>query len=757
MNLYTCLFAVFFGSTCISQNIEFKGTITSEGAPVSFANVYFENSSIGTQTNEKGEFEFRKIPEGRRKLIISAIGYKTVEHPLSGSEKKPIIQNFNLPVSAGLLSEVLIIDQQTGLTRRTPYNVSTINMTGIENKGNPNGMMGVLREVPGVYGAEFGQGIVKPFIRGLGFSRIVTIYQGNKLENHQWGADHGLGINDLGIRQVDVIKGPASVLYGSGALGGVLLAKDDEFYMDRNQLSGNIGTTYNSISNGIRTYASLGKTFKNNFFLATDLAYENHADYKNGNGRIIGNSRFNTKTLRLHTGIEKENFQNKLSLTYNHQNLGIIIDEEMDDSQSLSTTRNDRKMQLPYQKVEDYLISYNQNTTGEKLETSFHLSHHLNKRNEIELTEDRVDLGLIQNHTFYNARLSLSSGKFKHSLGTQGSFLQNKNLENARDFLIPDAQVFENGIYYLSSFEMDTYFFQGAFRYDYRKVTADASADYLIDDDFILPGNPENRKLSRSFAGYTGSLGVTKKFGENHRLKLNFSTGFRAPDLAELFSNGPHPGTSRFEKGNENFDREQSLQADASYTYRKKRFQGTVSAFGSQIDNYIFFSATKDSREENLELWEYQQADVQFYGAEFELRHSWLRGDRLETKISGAFVRATERENNNNLTFIPPDNYNVETGYYALPDRSLYVFSNFRIIADQNRTGLNEESTAGYELLNLGASKKFQLKDPDQSMTLGLTIHNTLDKTYVDHMSILRAFHVSSPGRNMMVNLKYNF
>src|SRR5690606_2100779 len=125
---------------------------------------------------------------------------------------------------------------------------------------------------------ELGPGIVKPFIRGLGFSRVVTLYQNNKLENHQWGQDHGLGLNGLGVRSVDIIKGPASILYGSGAIGGVLIVKDDESYLSSETITGNIGSTFNSTSNGFRTYGSLGKKFHNNLFFGFDAAYENHAD-----------------------------------------------------------------------------------------------------------------------------------------------------------------------------------------------------------------------------------------------------------------------------------------------------------------------------------------------------------------------------------------------------------------------------------------------------------------------------------------------
>lgn len=747
---------LLFGITGFAQSGQISGEILSEDGPVPFANVYIENLRSGTTTNENGTYSLKNIPRGTHTLQISAVGYETVKKSISILPNQKLQMDFRLEISSSELLEVLIIDEQSGLARRTPYNVSSISMVGIENKGNPNGMMGILREVPGIYGAEFGQGIVKPFIRGLGFSRIVTIYQGNKLENHQWGADHGLGINDLGIKSVDVIKGPASVLYGSGALGGVLLSKDDDFYLNSRKLTGNLGVTYNSISNGIRTIGSLGKSYENNMFFALNAAYETHADYKNGEGRIIGNSRFNTQTIRLHTGIEKDNFQNKLSFTYNNQDLGIISDEEMIPSKSLVTTRIDRDMQIPFQEVEDYLISYNQGTQSESIETFVHLSHHFNDRKEIETEFDMVDLGLMQHHSFYNLRLRFPKGKIKHSIGTQGSYKQNNNLETAQKFLIPDARTFESGIYYLSSLDLESIFLQGALRYDYRTVTADATSSALVAYDFILPGNPENRKLTKTFSGWTGSLGMTTKLNTKNTLKLNFSTGFRAPDLAELFSNGPHPGTSRFEKGNENFGREQSFQADANYSYRKNDFHGQVSIFGSRINNYIFFASTGEIREEDgLEVWSYLQTNADFYGVEFNLKHSWLENNRLETAISGAIVRASERGTNENLSFIPPNNYNAEISYFTLQDRSLYLFSKLRLIDDQNRTGFNEEKTPGYVLVNLGASKKIHFNKID--MEIGITVYNALNKTYVDHMSILRAFNVSSPGRNLMLNLNWKF
>lgn len=744
-----------FSTAVVGQQTGIKGTVTAAGEPLELVHILVKDQSRGTMTDNDGHYSLENIPPGTYRISAGSMGFIIQEKEVSIRAGQIVTLNFELIQDRNELGEILIIDKRAGLNRKTPYNISTIEMQGIQKTGSPGGLMGVLREVPGVYGAELGQGIVKPFIRGLGFTRIVTIYQGNKLENHQWGADHGLGVNDLGIGDVDIIKGPASVLYGSGALGGVILVNDRESYLKSNSVTGNVGSTFNSVSNGYRFTASAGKKFDNDLFFATDLAYENHADYKDGNNRIIGNSRFNVATLRLHTGLDRERFKNKLSFSYNRQNLGIITDEEMEPGASLATHDWDREMQLPFQKVEDLLLSYNQKTFHENFETTLHISHHRNKREEIESAFNQTDLGLKQDHSFYNARIKFPKGKISHSLGVQGSYLTNKNLPEAEDILIPDATLFESGLYYLAGVELDSWFLQGAIRYDYREVTAIASSPNLVEKEFILPGNPPDRKLTRIFSGTTASLGATKMLDSHSTVKLNFSGGFRAPDLAELFSNGPHPGTSRFEKGNDQFEREQSLQADLSYSFQKERFRLNLSGYGSIIDNYIFFEAAGEQHENGMELWEYRQTTARFSGLEFEIKYSWLWDNQLETGLNATMVRALEQNTGIPLAFIPPDNLNVTIDYYALKDKSLHFNSRLRLVNRQNRTGLNEEATPGYILLNFGINKSWFMNRT--TIESGVSLQNALNKTYTDHMSILRAFNVPSPGRNIMVNLRYSF
>lgn len=754
--IFTCLYLVLFHTTFAQERLAVVyGTVASDDEVVAAATISIANTSIATKSDPSGRFRL-SVPAGNVTVAVHALGYAPYSKALQVAANDSVHLSIRLEPSSVTLDEV-VLDRQTGLTRRTPYAVSGVEMQSLSKSGNPGGIAGALREIPGVSGAGMGPGIVKPFIRGLGFSRVVTLYQGNKLENHQWGQDHGLGLNNAGVRSVDVIKGPASILYGSGALGGVLMVKDDESYLTSGKVSGSLGSVFNSNSNGTRTFGSIGNRFQNGFFLNVDAAYENHADYKAGDGLLIGNSRFNNHTLRAHAGVDKDRFKNKLSFTYHSQDLGIIADDELEEGESLVTTRNDRSMQLPFQQIRDYLASYNQETRHEHFETYLHLSHHYNDRNEIEESFDQLDLGLMQRNTFYSGRITLHPDRdLSHTLGVQGGFISTSNKVAAAETLIPDANTSDVGVYYLGSFDWKNFYFQGGARFDYRKVNADASAQHLVDHGFTLPGDPADRKLSVDFSGFSGSLGASYMLAAQHQFKVNLSTGFRAPDLAELFSNGPHPGTNRFEMGSVDFKREQSIQTDLSYSFSSPAVDIGASVYSNAVSNYIFFVATGNIRpEDGLEIWAFQQQDAVLYGTEWELAYRPLLDKRLELTAKGALVRGNLRESDEHLTFVPADNYTFQIAHEPRFSTGTRLFAAVQHTAAQNRFGFNEQRTPGYTLVNAGAQHEFAFTGG--KLSAALNVNNAFDVSYVDHLSILRAFSIPNPGRNIGLALGYRF
>ncbi|MEA1786412.1 TonB-dependent receptor [Arenibacter sp. GZD96] len=730
-----------------------QGDVTANGVPIAFAQIWMQNTALGAQSDAEGHF-ILQVPYPHFTLEVRSMGYLpfTKTFDLDNTPNRHL--QIHLQESAIALEGVVLLDKQSGLTRRTPYAIATMETQSITKMANPGGVAGLLKEIPGISGAEMGPGIVKPFIRGLGFSRVVTLFQNNKLENHPWGQDHGLGLNAVGVKGVDVIKGPASILYGSGAVGGVLLVRDDEEYLSSEGSTATIGSSFNGVSNGIRNFVSVGNTFTNGLFMALDAGIESHADYKDGNNRIIGNSRFNNKTIRIHSGIyQKNQFKNKLSFTFHEQQLGIIDDNEM--QVSLTTSRNDRKLQLPFQKIRDYLLSYTQEHTFDNSEINFHLSHHFNDRNEIETDFDAIDLGLKQYHTFMATRFTWKpKNGFIHTLGTQGSLIKTRNKKGTLELLIPNANTADIGFYYLGSKPLGKFYLQTGLRFDYRRIRALANSQDFIDFGFTLAGDPENRTLTTDFSGFTGSLGVSYTPDDRQQWKLNFSSGFRAPDSAELFSNGNHPGTSRFEVGSPTFNREQSLQTDLSYSFASSAISFGASVYTNVISNYIFFTNTGEVRQEDgLEIWAFQQADALLYGSEWELTYNPLDDASLQFNLNGAVVRGRLSDSKENLTFIPADNFGFSTTYKPSFLEDYKFNTQITHHSTQSRPGFNELSTPRYTLVQAGISKAFRL--PKGTLNTSLSVQNLFNKTYLDHLSILRAFAIPHPGRNWQLAIMY--
>ncbi|WP_158648534.1 TonB-dependent receptor, partial [Candidatus Symbiothrix dinenymphae] len=162
-----------------------------------------------------------------------------------------------------------------------------------------------LAGVAGISNLSTGTGIGKPVIRGLSGNRIAVFAQGTRIENQQWGDEHGLGLDENGYEQVEIIKGPASLLYGSDALGGVLYFSD-ALYAKGNSLEGTFGSEYNSNTNGWRNTGA-SKLSKNCFHWNAFGGYTTHEDYRDGNHDAVPNSRFHTGDFKTSLGYPVKN------------------------------------------------------------------------------------------------------------------------------------------------------------------------------------------------------------------------------------------------------------------------------------------------------------------------------------------------------------------------------------------------------------------------------------------------------------------
>jgi iron complex outermembrane recepter protein len=743
--LWICLFYTF---TLTAQSISGQIIDKSSSKTIEGATIYLPELMTGTISDASGNFEIKNLKKGRYILQVSVIGFQ------------PLIQTITVPIAGPLIlemqettfkvDEIVVSAGRMSKISETPYQIQSIGADEINTSGNVS-MMDALSEVAGIEQISYGTGIGKPVIRGLSFSRIMTIYRGMRFENQQWGEDHGLGVTSTGIDRVEVIKGPASLIYGSGAIGGVINLIDEKPATE-NKIMGDASVTLHSNSLGVNTDIGVkGTSEKGNFWILRSNM-QNHADYIDGNQRTVGNSRFNANSIRADAGMIKKWGSMRFAYTFSQQKIGIIEEDEMDET--LATFRNDRKMQLPHQNISDHLFSWQNSFRIGGNVLKVNLGQHFNLREEIEDEFDMVDLGIRLSTTTYDINYSWNPGEnSEYTVGFQGFVQQNFNYENAQEILLPDAWVYDNGIFGLAKYTFGNLHLLAGTRIDYRRVVANSSRL----EEFMLPGNPQDETLRRSFGGATGSLGISWLASKHWSLKSNIASGFRAPDLAELFSNGEHPGTNRFEIGNENFRREQNIEANLSSAYHSKHFSAEISGFYNHIFNYIYFSPTSEQIN-NLTIWRFYQNNARLAGGEagFEFHPGFLR--ILSTKSTFSLVRGARLDDNSPLPLIPANRFTHEIKLTKnLSDKFTNAFFGIRFnhAMAQNLIADDEFATPAYFLVNLSAGSSLSLGK--NSLDIHLAVNNLFNTAYLDHIAITRPFEIMNMGRNIRLTSRFHF
>ncbi|MEX2591647.1 MAG: TonB-dependent receptor [Anditalea sp.] len=754
LGIFVILMMLFSSFSFVGGKKDLEGKVEDKSTkmPIPGVAVFIPELNRGVVTDHNGRFTLATLPDRDLTLQFSFLGYKTLITKINPAtlNEKLIIQ---MEETTTTIDEVVVSGAYVMSRENSPIAIEKINRDELLKMPSPS-LMSSLSRTPGINEVSLGPGIGKPVIRGLSFSRVLSVYQGARFENQQWGADHGLGLNETGISSVEIIKGPASIIYGSGAMAGVIHLVEDPDAAS-GDIEGDINFRAYSNTLGARGEAGIKGALQNGMSWSLRGALESHADYRDGDQETIGNSRFNTQNFKGGLGLQKKWGDTRLRYSYLSQRLGLINEQE---PAVLATGRNDRKMQLPFQQVQDDFVNSETNVYLGEDRLKLTLGYHWNIRKEIESYMDQVDLGLRQENFIYDMKYYKSlNSDLEAIFGVQGFYLQNKNIKNSNAILIPDANKDDRSVYGLLNFTKPKWILQGGLRYDYRKVVADASGDYFIEYDFILPGNPEKRQLNRSFDGITGSGGATFKPSERWRLRLNVASGFRAPDLAELFSNGPHPGTSRFESGNAAFEREQNVQTDLGIRYQNPEFTASLEGFYNQVNNYIFFAPT-DERRGNLTVWKFEQDHARLYGGEAYLKiHpsviKWISGSTAYSMVIGQ-----KSSDDTYLPYIPAFKWNQEINlkFNDIDNfQQPYVGLAGSLFLDQDRAAPLEDATPGYFLLGINMGGSFLLGN--QKIEAFISATNLLNRTYLDHLSLYRPFGVNQLGRNSTFHLKMDF
>ena len=730
------IIALFMGISALLQaQNSISGTVTDlKNQPLKGVSVYISELNKGTSTDENGKYIFSNLPNRNLKISFTFIGFGVQNKTISSAAKETTL-NIILEETIFEMDEIIVSTAFNKIQSQNVMKVEHESIKNLQRKGTATLIEG-LATIPGVSQVSTGTSIGKPVIRGLSGNRVLVYSQGVRIENQQFGDEHGLGLNDSGVESVEVIKGPASLLYGSDALGGVLYFNPEKF-ANANTFKANFSQKYFSNTQG--SSSSLGlKTSTDNWKFMTRGSYNTHSDYKIADGDRVTNTRYNETDFKTGIGYSDSNISTVFRYNYNNLDLGLPEDGIGEQSTS-------KKTDFPKQGIFNHLLSLNTILYFKNSKLDLDLGYIANDRSEFE---DSNDAALhMKLKTFnYNAKYHLpKTGKIETIVGVQGMHQTNTN--SGEEYLIPDAVTNDLGVFGTANYEWKTNVLQAGLRFDNRKITTDAQGISGEEGSF--------EAIDKSYDSFNASLGYKTSLANNLTLRLNVASGFRAPNLAELTSNGVHEGTNRYEVGNSNLNTEQNVQSDVNLEYKNSHFEFFVNGFYNHINNYIYTAATGESIDNNL-VFDYIQDNAKLYGGEIGLHFhphplDWLHFETSFETVTG------KKQNNEYLPLIPANNWDntirtefkiknwLDEGYATLNLSSTF---------NQNNVSGFETKSNGYRLLNLGFGGTVKLGKT--IFDVNVNGNNLFDKKYIAHLSRLKTDGIPNIGRNIVLGVNFN-
>ncbi len=758
LSLLLCLFFPFLSFASSLAEVRGKVVDASTHSPLSGATIYITDLKAYTTTNDQGEFILKNVPaKGKFLLEVRFIGYKTHSEAidLSGQNNLTISLYPSIIESA----EVVITGAPFSSKNKTnSLSVVTIGKTNLLQAGGSN-LVDAIAKVPGVSQVSTGGAISKPIIRGLGYNRVLTMVDGAREESQQWGDEHGIEVDQFAAARIEILKGPASLLYGSDALGGVINVIDD-LVPAPGVHNGTFNSTY-STNSGLAASSLMLQGNESGF------VYRGRASYKNAYGfgyknTTVPNSGFNELNFNGMLGLNKSWGYSHLTFSRFHTNVGLVEEGPDQDGNYLNedgeiitqSEARDRKLNLPYQDITHYRTALNSNFILGKgqLKTVFAFQSNIRKEFEESLQEAGLDLNL-KSYT-YDLRYNFPNlGEWQPAIGVQGMYQDNAN--RGHEFLIPDYNSNNIGAFVYMKRNFAKGAINAGLRYDYKKLNGEG---LNFEGDQIFTG------FNNKFSNLSGSLGFAFEIADELVLKGNVGSGFRAPNIAELGSNGRHEGTFRYEIGNSNLKQETSMQLDLGLEYTGEKVSLGLNGYANRIFNYIYAGnfnneakpfENEDGSIDVLPIYRYVQTNADLFGGEASVDFHPIKSLHFENSFS--YTKGINRASDQALPFIPAASINNEIRFEptikGLEDS--YIKVGITNTFKQARFDSFETQTNGYTLLDAGIGTSINTKKG--AFSIWIVGQNLLNKEYYNHLSRYKPVGIYNPGRNITFGIAVPF
>ncbi len=755
---------------------------------LSGASISVTPSEKGTITNSEGYYTIDGIQKGKYILEISFIGYLPVIDTIEIS--KNTVYDIQMTASALVLQEIIVADNYADQKKKAEsLNIEIVNDDYL--KQNIGGsLMESLERLPGVTTIDIGSGQSKPVIRGLGFNRVVVVENGIKHEGQQWGADHGLEIDQYAVEKIEIIKGPASIMYGSDAIGGVIDIQQNEIPPD-NSVSGAVDLVGKSNNNLAGTSISLSGR-KNRIFMNLRATLLDYGDYKVSADSVdiysyrvalyknqLRNTAGKEHDIHFTFGFVQKQFNSKFYISNITSKSGFFanahgleprnVDYELYD-------KSNRDILYPYQQVNHLKVINKSQWTGNKLKIETGFGFQRNFRQEwSQYVSHGYMPAVIPEDLAFPADLERQFDKYIYTSNIKSTFFINDkttfvtginvdyqdNRTDGRGFIIPAfTQTEIGGFAFAKHHFSEESILQFGVRYDYGYLHTE---DYY--DWFQSPGETNTTwsylqratELKKHFSNNSWSIGYNYN-PENLSLKINAGKSFRMPTAKELAANGVNYHHFSYETGNPDLSPEISYQLDAGLEFNRKKTALGITPFINYFANYIYLNPTSEHDRlygNGNQVYYYTQCKVLRYGGEIHAHYQIIKP--LQLGIIAEYVYSQQMsgaKRGYTLPFSPPTTALINIKYTRLKLKfveNAYFSSDYQLAATQTRIVPPEEITKGYQVVNLALGGDVKIKN--QSVSFSLQVKNLFNNKYFNHTSYYRLINVPEAGRNFIINI----
>lgn len=772
---------------------QFKGRVINETDNALIgATVMVPAFGKGAVSGSGGSFTIDSLPLPIIVVEVSFLGYNTLRDTISLVKNQKHL--FRLVDVSVVLDEVVVSDDYSEYRKReTSLDIEVVNADYLrQNLGGS--LVKSLERLPGVTTIDIGSGQSKPVIRGLGFNRVVVVENNIKHEAQQWGADHGLEIDQYAVDHIEVIKGPASLMYGSDAIGGIIDMKSERVpekysYGGTIDLSGKTNNDFLGAS--IALFAR-----KKHIFATARATLLDYGDYKvpadsvdiyNYRVPLSNNHLRNTagQEYNLHSsfGIVTDQFQSSFFVSNVNSRSGFFANAHGLEPRNVDHAFHDasnRDIQFPYQKVNHFKVINRSSYWWNQWRVEFDLGYQRNFREE---WSQYVQHGFMppvfpENLNFnpeierqFQKEIYSGNAKFFYRFSSTTQISAGVNSEyqgneiDGRGFIIPTYRQFTLGGFAVAKHHLsERSLLQTGIRYDFGQIKTASYRDWFVspvNEDGDLENLERSANTSRDFSNFTWSVGYNYNPGD-WSYKINVGKSFRMPIAKELAANGVNYHRFSYEVGDANLSPETSYQLDVGIDYSSERFAFGASPFVNYFSNYIYLNPTPEY--DRLygfgnQVFEYTESKVLRYGAEVHGYYKLL--ENCQVGFIGEYVYAEQLSGEKKgftLPFSPPASgiFNVRyQNAQIVFIRNAYLSLDYKVTASQNRIVPPEEPTDGYQVVHLSLGGNVILRK--QKVEVSLQVQNLLNARFFNHTSYYRLINVPEPGRNFIMNIAIPF